>query len=41
MRVWKSTKRLKERESKNTKLKNMLADKLLEVEVMKDLLSKK
>lgn len=34
-------KRLKELESENTKLKKLLADKLLEVEAMKDVLSKK
>lgn len=34
-------KRLKELESENGKLKRMLADKLLEVEAMKDVLSKK
>lgn len=34
-------KRLKELESENSKLKKMLADKLLEVEAMKDVLSKK
>ncbi len=34
-------KRLKELESENNKLKKMLADKLLEVEAMKDVLSKK
>ena len=33
--------RLKELESENTKLKKLLADKLLEVEAMKDVLSKK
>ena len=34
-------KRLRELESKNNKLKRLLADKLLEVEAMKDVLSKK
>jgi putative transposase len=34
-------KRLKELESENNKLKRLLADKLLEVEAMKDVLSKK
>lgn len=34
-------KRLKELESENNKLKKQLADKLLEVEAMKDVLSKK
>lgn len=34
-------KRLKELESENSKLKRLLADKLLEVEAMKDVLSKK
>lgn len=34
-------KRLKDLESENNKLKRMLADKLLEVEAMKDVLSKK
>ena len=34
-------KRRKELESENNKLKKMLADKLLEVEAMKDVLSKK
>lgn len=34
-------KRLRELESENTKLKKLLADKLLEVEAMKDALSKK
>ncbi len=34
-------KRLKELESENSKLKKLLADKLLEVEAMKDVLSKK
>ena len=34
-------KRRKELESENNKLKKMLADKLLEVEEMKDVLSKK
>lgn len=34
-------KRLRELESENAKLKKMLADKLLEVEAMKDVLSKK
>ena len=34
-------KRLRELESENTKLKKLLADKLLEVEAMKDVLSKK
>lgn len=33
-------KRLKELESENNKLKKLLADKLLEVEAMKDVLSK-
>ena len=33
-------KRLKDLESENNKLKRMLADKLLEVEAMKDVLSK-
>lgn len=33
--------RLRELESENNKLKNLLADKLLEVEAMKDVLSKK
>lgn len=33
-------KRLKELESENAKLKKLLADKLLEVEAMKDVLSK-
>lgn len=33
-------KRLKELESENSKLKKLLADKLLEVEAMKDVLSK-
>jgi putative transposase len=33
-------KRLRELESENNKLKRMLADKLLEVEAMKDVLSK-
>ena len=35
------TKRLRELESENAKLKKLLADKLLEVEAMKDVLSKK
>ena len=34
-------KRLKDLESENNKLKRLLADKLLEVEAMKDVLSKK
>ena len=34
-------KRLRELESENAKLKKLLADKLLEVEAMKDVLSKK
>jgi len=34
-------KRLSELESENAKLKKLLADKLLEVEAMKDVLSKK
>ncbi|KVJ51964.1 hypothetical protein AWS31_14520 [Enterobacter hormaechei subsp. steigerwaltii] len=34
-------KRLKELEVENNKLKKMLADKMLEVEAMKDVLSKK
>jgi len=34
-------KRLKELESENNKLKKLLADKLLEVEAMKDVLGKK
>ena len=34
-------KRLKELESENNKLKRLLADKLLEGEAMKDVLSKK
>ena len=34
-------KRLRELESENSKLKKLLADKLLEVEAMKDVLSKK
>ena len=34
-------KRLRELETENTKLKKLLADKLLEVEAMKDVLSKK
>lgn len=34
-------KRLRELESENNKLKRMLADKLLEVEAMKDVLAKK
>lgn len=34
-------KRLKDLESENSKLKKLLADKLLEVEAMKDVLSKK
>lgn len=34
-------KRLRALESENTKLKKLLADKLLEVEAMKDVLSKK
>jgi putative transposase len=34
-------KRLKELESENTKLKKLLAEKLLEVEAMKDVVSKK
>lgn len=34
-------KRLRELESENNKLKGLLADKLLEVEAMKDVLSKK
>ena len=34
-------KRLRELESENNKLKKLLADKLLEVETMKDVLSKK
>ena len=34
-------KRRKELESENNKLKKMLSDKLLEVEAMKDVLSKK
>lgn len=34
-------KRLRELESENTKLKKLLAEKLLEVEAMKDVLSKK
>lgn len=33
--------RLRELEAENTKLKKLLADKLLEVEAMKDVLSKK
>ena len=34
-------KRLKDLEAENNKLKRLLADKLLEVEAMKDVLSKK
>ena len=34
-------KRLRELESENAKLKKLLADKMLEVEAMKDVLSKK
>ena len=34
-------KRLKELEAENNRLKKMLADKMLEVEAMKDVLSKK
>ncbi len=34
-------KRLRELETENNKLKRMLADKLLEIEAMKDVLSKK
>jgi putative transposase len=34
-------KRLRELESENNKLKKLLADKLLEVEAMKDVISKK
>jgi len=34
-------KRLKELETDNSRLKKMLADKMLEVEAMKDVLSKK
>ena len=34
-------KRLRELETENNKLKRLLADKLLEVEAMKDMLSKK
>ena len=34
-------KRLKELESENSKLKTLLADKLLEVDAMRDVLSKK
>lgn len=34
-------KRLRELEAENTKLKKLLAEKLLEVEAMKDVLSKK
>ena len=34
-------KRLRELESENSKLKKLLADKLLEVEALKDVLSKK
>ena len=34
-------KRLRELETENNKLKRLLADKLLEVEAMKDVLSKK
>lgn len=34
-------KRLRELEAENNKLKKMLADKMLEVEAMKDVLSKK
>lgn len=34
-------KRLKELESENNKLKRLLAEKLLEIEAMKDVLSKK
>ena len=34
-------KRLRELETENSKLKKLLADKLLEVEAMKDVLSKK
>ena len=34
-------KRLRELESENNKLKRLLADKMLEVEAMKDVLSKK
>jgi len=34
-------KRLRELEAENSKLKKLLADKLLEVEAMKDVLSKK
>ena len=34
-------KRLKELETENNRLKKMLADKMLEVEAMKDVLSKK
>lgn len=34
-------KRMKELETENTKLKKLLAEKLLEVEAMKDVLSKK
>ena len=35
------TKRLRELETENNKLKRLLADKMLEVEAMKDVLSKK
>ena len=35
------TKRLRELETENSKLKKLLADKLLEVEAMKDVISKK
>ncbi|KLN63072.1 transposase [Vibrio sp. VPAP30] len=35
------TKRLRELESENNKLKKLLAEKLLEVEAMKDVVSKK
>jgi len=34
-------KRLRELESENTKLKKLLAEKVLEIEVMKDVLTKK
>ena len=34
-------KRLRDLESENTRLKKLLAEKLLEVEAMKDVLSKK
>lgn len=34
-------KRLRDLESENNKLKRLLADKLLEIEAMKDVLSKK